>query len=163
GECHLCGHRRAHPHPAPVQARLQLCGAEGLMIELNVNGAAHSLDVEPDMPLLWALREKLELTGAKFGCGIGACGACSVLLNGQPMRSCVLPVSAAAGRRITTIEGLSKERSHPVQRAWIAESVPQCGYCQSGMLLAAAALLASKPHPTDADIDQAMTNICRCG
>ena len=133
------------------------------MIELTVNGSRQSLEVEPDTPLLWVLRDALGLTGTKFGCGLGLCGACSVLLDGQLVRSCSLPVSAAAGRTITTIEGLSVDGSHPVQQAWVAESVPQCGYCQSGMILAAVALLARTPHPTDADIDAAMTgNACRC-
>jgi aerobic-type carbon monoxide dehydrogenase small subunit (CoxS/CutS family) len=121
------------------------------------------VDVAPDTPLLWVLRDTLGLTGTKFGCGIAQCGACTVLLDGEAMRSCVVPVSAAAGKRVTTIEGLSRNRSHPVQQAWIAEDVPQCGYCQSGQILAAVALLDDHPHPTDADIDAAMTNICRCG
>jgi aerobic-type carbon monoxide dehydrogenase small subunit (CoxS/CutS family) len=133
------------------------------MIKLTVNGKAQSFDVEADTPLLWVLRDELKLTGTKYGCGVGACGACTVLLNGQPTRSCVLPVSAVAGGNITTIEGLSPTSAHPVQQAWIAESVPQCGYCQSGMILSAVALLKEKPSPTDADIDAAMTNICRCG
>jgi len=133
------------------------------MIKLTVNGKTHELDVEGDTPLLWAIRDDVGLTGTKFGCGVGACGACTVLLEGEPTRSCVLPLSAVAGRSITTIEGLSADKSHPVQKAWIAESVPQCGYCQSGMILTAAALLKRKTHPTDADIDSAMTNICRCG
>ncbi len=133
------------------------------MIKLNVNGEPHTVDVEADVPLLWVLRDELHLTGTKFGCGIGACGACAVLVDGQLRRSCVLPVSAAAGTEITTIEGISKDKSHPVQQAWIAESVPQCGYCQSGMILAAISLLRQNPHPTDADIDTAMTNLCRCG
>jgi aerobic-type carbon monoxide dehydrogenase small subunit (CoxS/CutS family) len=131
--------------------------------ELTVNGQRHSVDVAPDTPLLWVLRDTLGLTGTKFGCGIAQCGACTVLLDGEAMRSCVVPVSAAAGKRVTTIEGLSRNRSHPVQQAWIAEDVPQCGYCQSGQILAAVALLDDHPHPTDADIDAAMTNICRCG
>jgi isoquinoline 1-oxidoreductase alpha subunit len=133
------------------------------MMKLTVNGRTHNLDVEGDTPLLWAIRDDVGLTGTKFGCGVGACGACTVLLDGEPTRSCVLPMSAVAGKSITTIEGLSADKSHPVQKAWIAESVPQCGYCQSGMILAAAALLKRKPHPTDAEIDSAMTNICRCG
>ncbi|HXR18999.1 MAG TPA: (2Fe-2S)-binding protein [Steroidobacteraceae bacterium] len=133
------------------------------MIELAINGSQHSLEVEADTPLLWVLRDALGLTGTKFGCGLGLCGACSVLLEGQLVRSCSVPVSAVAGKAITTIEGLSSDGSHPVQQAWIAESVPQCGYCQSGMILAAVALLERKPHPTDADIDAAMTNLCRCG
>ena len=133
------------------------------MLKLTVNGKAHEVDVDGDTPLLWAIRDEVGLTGTKFGCGIGACGACTVLLEGEPTRSCVLPMSAVAGRSITTIEGLSADKSHPVQKAWIAESVPQCGYCQSGMILTAAALLKRKPHPTDKDIDSAMTNLCRCG
>jgi aerobic-type carbon monoxide dehydrogenase small subunit (CoxS/CutS family) len=132
-------------------------------IVLTVNGRRESVDVVPDTPLLWVLRERLGLTGTKFGCGIAQCGACTVLLDGEATRTCVLPVSAAAGKRVTTIEGLSHNRSHPVQRAWIAEDVPQCGYCQSGQILAAVALLARHPHPTDAQIDAAMTNLCTCG
>ena len=133
------------------------------MMKLTVNGKTHDLDVEGDTPLLWVIRDEVGLTGTKFGCGVGVCGACTVLLEGEPTRSCVLPMSAVAGKSITTIEGLSADKSHPVQKAWIAESVPQCGYCQSGMILTAAALLKRKPHPTDADIDSTMTNICRCG
>ena len=133
------------------------------MIKLTVNGKTHDLDVEGDTPLLWVIRDEVGLTGTKFGCGVGACGACTVLLEGEPTRSCVLPMSAVAGKSITTIEGLSADKSHPVQKAWIAESVPQCGYCQSGMILTAAALLKRKTHPTDTEIDSAMTNICRCG
>jgi isoquinoline 1-oxidoreductase subunit alpha len=130
------------------------------MMKLTVNGKTHDLDVEGDTPLLWVIRDDVGLTGTKFGCGVGAC---TVLLEGEPTRSCVLPMSAVAGRSITTIEGLSADKSHPVQKAWIAESVPQCGYCQSGMILTAAALLKRKTHPTDTEIDSAMTNICRCG
>jgi isoquinoline 1-oxidoreductase subunit alpha len=130
---------------------------------LNVNGKQLSVDVEPDMPLLWVLRDELSLTGTKYGCGIAACGACTVLVDGQPVRSCVMPASAVAGKKITTIEGLSKEGTHPVQRAWVRLQVPQCGYCQSGMIMAAAALLQANPAPTDAQIEAAMTNICRCG
>jgi len=133
------------------------------MISLLVNGQRRSVDVEPDTPLLWVIREQLGLTGTKFGCGIAMCGACTVHVDGQAVRSCSFPVASAVGRRITTIEGLSTNRSHPLQEAWIATQVPQCGYCQSGMLMAAAALLSEKPSPTDADIDAAMTNICRCG
>jgi isoquinoline 1-oxidoreductase alpha subunit len=133
------------------------------MVVLNINGAQHSIDVEADTPLLWVLRDELQLTGTKYGCGLGLCGACTVLLDGKPVRSCVVPVSAVAGQPIVTIEGLSKDRSHPVQRAWVAESVPQCGYCQSGMILSTVALLNNKPNPTDAEIDMAVTNICRCG
>lgn len=133
------------------------------MMKLTVNGKTHDLDVEGDTPLLWVIRDDVGLTGTKFGCGVGACGACTVLLEGEPTRSCVLPMSAVAGRSITTIEGLSADKSHPVQKAWIAESVPQCGYCQSGMIMAVAALLKTNPKPSDADIDSAITNICRCG
>ena len=133
------------------------------MFTLNINGSDHSVDVEADTPLLWVLRDELALTGTKFGCGLGMCGACSVLLNGKAARSCVLPVSAVVGHAVVTIEGLSKDKSHPVQQAWIAEAVPQCGYCQSGMILATVALLKDKPNPTDAEIDLAITNICRCG
>jgi isoquinoline 1-oxidoreductase alpha subunit len=133
------------------------------MLTLNINGSDHTVDVEADTPLLWVLRDELALTGTKFGCGLGLCGACSVLLNGKAVRSCVVPVSAVAGQPVVTIEGLSKDKSHPVQEAWIAESVPQCGYCQSGMILASVALLENKPNPTDAEIDLAITNICRCG
>jgi isoquinoline 1-oxidoreductase alpha subunit len=133
------------------------------MLKLSVNGKTFDLDVEGDTPLLWVIRDEVGLTGTKFGCGVGACGACTVLLDGEPMRSCTLPLSAVAGKSVITIEGLSADRSHPVQKAWIAESVPQCGYCQSGMILTAAALLKRKAHPTDTEIDSAMTNICRCG
>jgi len=133
------------------------------VITLTVNGKAHQVDVDPNTPLLWVLREQLGMTGTKFGCGIAACGACTVHVDGEPVRSCSYPVSLAPGKSITTIEGLSSGRSHPVQKAWIAEQVPQCGYCQSGMIMAAAALLKSHPKPTDAQIDAAMTNICRCG
>ena len=132
-------------------------------MRLNVNGQAYEADVEPEMPLLWALREFIGLTGTKFGCGIAQCGACTVHLDGEPVRSCSLPVSAAAGKRVVTIEGLSRDSSHPVQKAWLELDVPQCGYCQSGQIMAAAALLAKNPQPTDKDIDAAMTNICRCG
>ena len=134
-----------------------------MAINLNINGKTYPVTAAPETPLLWVLRDELDLTGTKFGCGIGACGACTVLMDGQPTRSCMVPVSAVAGKAVTTIEGLSSDRSHPVQQAWLAESVPQCGYCQSGMILAAVALLKHKPQPTDADIDAAMTNICRCG
>jgi aerobic-type carbon monoxide dehydrogenase small subunit (CoxS/CutS family) len=133
------------------------------MVILNVNGTDHSVDIEADTPLLWVLRDEIALTGTKFGCGLGLCGACTVLLDGRPTRSCVVPVSAVSGQSIVTIEGLSKDKSHPVQRAWIEENVPQCGYCQSGMILATVALLNHKPNPTDHDIDTAVTNICRCG
>jgi len=133
------------------------------MIRLFVNGVTRDVDADPDTPLLWALRDHLGLTGTKFGCGVALCGACTVHVDGEAMRSCSVPLDSVAGKRITTIEGLSKNRSHPLQKAWIAEQVPQCGYCQSGMIMAAAALLAAKPKPTDKDIDDGVTNICRCG
>jgi isoquinoline 1-oxidoreductase alpha subunit len=134
------------------------------MPKLNVNGQVREVDVEPDTPLLWVLREQLAMTGTKYGCGVAQCGACSVHINGEVRRSCATPVgSLGEGERIVTIEGLSNNRSHPVQRAWAEVDVPQCGYCQSGQIMAAAALLAKKAKPTDADIDEAMTNICRCG
>ena len=132
-------------------------------MKLNVNGRIRELDVEPQMPLLWALRDGLGLTGTKYGCGVAQCGACTVYLNGQPARSCSIPVSAISQAKVTTIEGLSPNASHAVQKAWVELDVPQCGYCQSGQIMAAAALLAKTPKPTDADIDAAMTNICRCG
>ena len=133
-------------------------------MKLNVNGAEHDLDAPPDMPLLWALRDLMGLTGTKFGCGIAQCGACTVHVDGHSLRACVTPVSALEGKKITTIEALSIGASHPVQRAWAELDVVQCGYCQSGQIMAAAALLAVKPSPTDADIDAAMSgNICRCG
>ncbi len=134
------------------------------MVTLKVNGKTHALDIEPDMPLLWAIRDEIGLTGTKFGCGIAQCGACTVHVDGVAMRSCSVTVATAAGKEITTIEGLGSAdgKLHPVQAAWIAEDVPQCGYCQSGQIMAAAALLKNKPNPTDADID-GITNICRCG
>jgi len=134
------------------------------MITLNLNGRDTTLDVDEDMPLLWALRDIAGLTGTKYGCGMALCGACTVHLEGAPVRSCVTPVRAVSGKRVITIEGLSSDNSHPVQRAWIELDVPQCGYCQSGQIMSAAALLAQNPQPTDADIDAAMAgNICRCG
>jgi isoquinoline 1-oxidoreductase alpha subunit len=134
------------------------------MITLNLNGRDTTLEVDEDMPLLWVLREIAGLTGTKYGCGMALCGACTVHLEGAPVRSCVTRVAAASGKRVTTIEGLSSDNSHPVQRAWIELDVPQCGYCQSGQIMSAAALLAQNPQPTDADIDAAMSgNICRCG
>ena len=134
------------------------------MIKLSVNGKDTEVDVDPDMPLLWVLRDTLGLTGTKFGCGMALCGACTVHLDGQPIRSCVTPVSAIGTKAVTTIEGLSSDRSHPVQRAWIELDVPQCGYCQSGQIMSAAALLAHTAEPSDADIDTAMSgNLCRCG
>ena len=135
-----------------------------MAIRITVNGQTHSLDVEPDTPLLWTIRETLGLTGTKFGCGISACGACTVNLNGRAVRSCQLPVSAAEGGEVTTIEGLAREGNlHPVQQAWITYQVPQCGYCQSGMIMAVAAFLEQHPQPSDEDIDASITNICRCG
>jgi len=136
------------------------------MARFRVNGTAQELDIEPDMPLLWALRDELGLTGTKFGCGIAACGACTVMVNGNPVRSCVTPVSAVEDTEITTIEGLAVNVAGgltPVQQAWIEHQVPQCGYCQSGMIMAVSALLAANPAPTDAEIDGAITNVCRCG
>ena len=134
------------------------------MITLIVNGKTQRVDVPPDMPLLWAIRENLALTGTKFGCGIAQCGACTVHVDGQPVRSCNTQVGAVVGKKITTIEGLSAKSDHPVQKAWIELDVPQCGYCQSGQIMAAAALLASKANPSDSDLDAAMAgNICRCG
>lgn len=132
-------------------------------VNLKVNGKPVSIDADPQMPLLWILRERLSLNGTKFGCGIAQCGACTVHLNGQAVRSCRLPISAAQGAEITTIEGLGKDGIHPLQQAWIEQNVPQCGYCQSGMIMAAAALLKRVKHPTEADIDESITNICRCG
>ena len=133
------------------------------MIKLNVNGRIHNVDVEPEMPLLWVLRDHLNLTGTKYACGIAQCGACTVHLDGEAVRSCVVTAAAAAGRRIVTIEGISSLGLHRVQKAWIEHQVPQCGYCQAGMIMAAVSLLEKKRRPTDADIDDAMTNLCRCG
>ena len=131
---------------------------------LNINGEVRAVDADADMPLLWLLRDTLNMTGTKFGCGIGMCGACTVHLDGQSQRSCITNVADAATKKITTIEGLSTDCSHPVQRAWCTEDVPQCGYCQAGQIMTAASLLSKKPHPTDEDIDQAMSgNLCRCG
>jgi len=134
------------------------------IVELIVNNETRQVEVDVDMPLLWVLRDVLHLTGTKYGCGEGLCGACTVHINGEPVRSCLLSVSNASGREITTIEGLSSHHSHPVQQAWISENVPQCGYCQAGQIMSAAALLARNPNPTDDDIDKAMSgNLCRCG
>jgi len=134
------------------------------MISFEVNGKPQQVDVEPDVPLLWVVRENLNLTGTKYGCGIAQCGACTVHVNGQPVRACVTPVSSVQGKRVTTIEGLSNTNSHPVQKAWIELDVPQCGFCQSGQIMSAVALLNAKAKPTDKDIDSAMAgNICRCG
>jgi aerobic-type carbon monoxide dehydrogenase small subunit (CoxS/CutS family) len=133
-------------------------------LTLMVNGKARVVNVEPDTPLLWVLRDTIKLTGTKYSCGEGLCGSCSVLMDGEAVRSCVLPVSQAVGHRLVTIEGLSKDGHHPLQKVWIEDEVPQCGYCQSGQLISAAALLAKKPRPTDADIDEAMSDVlCRCG
>lgn len=134
-----------------------------MAIHLKVNGVAHDVDVEPDAPLLWVIRDELNLTGTKFGCGIGACGACTVHLNGKAVRSCSVPVEAAANAEITTIEGLGGSALNPVQQAWIDHQVPQCGYCQSGMIMAVSAFLATNPAPTDEQLAAAITNICRCG
>ena len=134
------------------------------MVKLQINGKEHEIEADPAMPLLWALRDLLGLTGTKYSCGISACGACTVLVDGKPVRSCVTPVSTVSGNAIMTIEGLSNDRSHPVQQAWLEEQVPQCGYCQSGQIMAAVALLSQKPNPTEADIDTAMSGVlCRCG
>ena len=132
------------------------------MVKLDVNGRTHEIDVDPETPLLWVLREQLGMTGTKYGCGIAQCGACSVHVDGQVMRSCQLQVGTVSGK-VVTIEGLSPDGTHPVQAAWVSHQVPQCGYCQSGQIMAAVSLLAEKPQPTDADINEAMTNICRCG
>jgi isoquinoline 1-oxidoreductase alpha subunit len=132
-------------------------------MQLTINGKNHNIDVEPTMPLLWAIREVVGLTGTKYGCGVSQCGACTVYIDGEPVRSCALPVSSVGKGKITTIEALSKNNTHPIQQAWIALDVPQCGYCQSGQVMAAAALLKKIPKPTDADIDSAMANVCRCG
>lgn len=134
------------------------------MYDLKINGKTHQVDVDPDTPILWVLRDHVKLLGTKYGCGIGQCGSCTIHLDGQAMRSCSLPVSAVAGKAITTIEGLSKNGDHPVQKAWIEHDVPQCGYCQAGQIMNAASLLKNNPNPSDADIDAAMNgNICRCG
>jgi len=133
------------------------------MITLTVNGQQHQVDLEPDTPLLWALRDAVGLTGTKFGCGIAQCGACTVHIDGVAMRSCSVPIGAVAGKKTTTIEALSPDSKHPVQQAWLAEDVPQCGWCQSGQIMATAAFLKQNPNPTDADIDANLTNICRCG
>jgi isoquinoline 1-oxidoreductase alpha subunit len=134
-----------------------------MAISFTVNGRERSVNVDPDTPLLWVLRDTLGLTGTKFGCGVAQCGACTVHVDGEATRTCVLPVSNVAGKKVTTIEGLSRDRSHAVQKAWIADDVPQCGYCQSGMIMAVVALLGQRPNPGDDEIDAAITNICRCG
>lgn len=134
------------------------------MFQLNINGRSYEVDAEPDTPLLWVIREQVGLTGTKYGCGVAQCGSCTVHVDGEPLRSCVVPASSAAGKKITTIEGLAAgDKLHKVQQAWLEHDVPQCGYCQTGMIMAVAALLRDKPKPTDADIDERITNICRCG
>jgi aerobic-type carbon monoxide dehydrogenase small subunit (CoxS/CutS family) len=133
------------------------------MVALRINGQTHNVDVEPNMPLLWVLRDTLGMTGTKFGCGAALCGACTVHIDGRPMRSCSLPVSGLAGKEITTIESIVADTNHPVVVAWIEEQVPQCGYCQAGQIMTATALLKNNPKPSDAEVDAAMTNICRCG
>src|SRR3954453_24112676 len=133
-----------------------------MAIDLTVNGVRHSIDVAPETPLLWVIRDQLQLTGTKFSCGIAQCGACTLHIDGRPVRSCSVPVSAAAGKQVTTIEGLSLDGTHPVQLAWVELDVPQCGYCQSGMIMSVVALLKRNPNPTDADIDAGVTNACRC-
>ena len=133
------------------------------MLKLTVNGRTRAVDVEPEMPLLWVLRDELHLQGTKYGCGIAVCGACTVHVDGEAVRSCTLPVAAVVGRKIVTIEGLAEKGLHRIQKAWIEHEVPQCGYCQTGMIMSAAALLAKQRKPTDADIDAGMTNLCRCG
>src|ERR1700740_679659 len=134
-----------------------------MAITFTLNGKSQTVDVSPDMPLLWVLRDTLTMTGTKFGCGSALCGACTVHINGEATRSCITQISTVSGKKVTTIEGLSTDGSHPVQRAWIEQDVPQCGYCQSGQIMAAVALLKAKPDPTDSDIDETVTNICRCG
>jgi isoquinoline 1-oxidoreductase alpha subunit len=147
-----------------MNGRLRKILGEGRMAKLNINGKVRDVQAEPDTPLLWVIREQIGLTGTKYGCGVAACGACSVHINGEVQRSCSVPLSAVkASDKIVTIEGLSANSSHPVQKAWATVDVPQCGYCQSGQIMAAVSLLKKKPKPTDADIDEAMTNICRCG
>lgn len=132
-------------------------------MKLNVNGRIHEVDVEPEMPLLWVLRDELALAGTKYGCGISQCGSCTVLINGEPVRACATPVGSLGDKKVVTIEGLAEPGMHRVQKAWIEHEVPQCGYCQTGMIMSATALLAKIPRPSDADIDAAMTNLCRCG
>ena len=148
-----------------IEDRGRRARAKGIdpMVAITVNGTPHQLDVEEETPLLWVLRDELGLTGTKFGCGVAQCGACTVHINGEAQRSCSVPVGSIDGAAVTTIEGLSADSSHAVQQAWLAEDVPQCGYCQSGQIMAAAAFLAGNPKPTDADIDENITNICRCG
>ena len=155
--------REAPQRARRARRRVHNIGGSDMSISLIVNGIAHTVDLEPETPLLWVLRDSIKLTGTKYGCGIAQCGACTVLIDGRAMRSCSVPVAAVAGKSVTTIEGLSVDGTHPVQLAWIEFDVPQCGYCQSGQIMAAVALLKETPKPTDADINRAMTNICRCG
>src|ERR1700692_4866138 len=157
----ICASRR--PRRARATTSFESKSRNHIMINIKVNGTPHQLDVEAETPLLWVLREEIGLTGTKFGCGIAACGACTVHVNGQAMRSCSVPISRVEGAQITTIEGLSSDSMHPVQQAWLTEQVPQCGYCQSGQIMATAAFLKTTPNPTTGDIDAALTNICRCG
>jgi isoquinoline 1-oxidoreductase subunit alpha len=155
-----------HFHLSPnLLYDISLAEGEDIMATtFMLNGKSTTVNVDPQMPLLWVLRDTLDMTGTKFGCGMALCGACTVHINGEATRSCITPISSVQGKKVTTIEGLSADGSHPVQQAWIAEDVPQCGYCQSGQIMSAVALLAKKPKPTDADIDDAMSgNICRCG
>jgi isoquinoline 1-oxidoreductase alpha subunit len=160
----MTGHGVANWLANPRRCGTFWCPKEIEMISLTVNGKQHDLEVSSDMPLLWVIRDSIGLTGTKFGCGLSQCGACTVHLDGEPVRSCATPVSSVGAKRVTTVEGLSPTSSHALQLAWIAEQVPQCGYCQSGQLMSASALLAKKADPTDADIDAAMSgNICRCG
>jgi isoquinoline 1-oxidoreductase alpha subunit len=152
------------PHKINIASDARSAEEEDWMARLTINGQTHEVSVAPDTPLLWAIRENVGLTGTKYGCGIAQCGACTVHIDGEAVRSCSLPVSAAEGKQITTIEGLANGATlHKVQQAWIEHDVPQCGYCQAGMIMAVAALLKDKPKPTDADINDAITNICRCG
>jgi len=159
----IIGHASFLQGPASASATSNTT-EEVTMVALNINGKVHEVDVDPDTPLLWAIRENVGMTGTKYGCGVAQCGACTVHVDGVAMRSCVFPVSAAVGKQITTIEGVAQNgKLHPVQKAWIDLDVPQCGYCQSGMIMAVTALLKENPKPSDADIDAAITNICRCG
>jgi isoquinoline 1-oxidoreductase alpha subunit len=146
-----------------LRAKLERYGGRKTMINLHINGRKIALDLEPEMPLLWALRDELGMVGTKFGCGAGLCGACTVIMDGEATRSCITPVGDAADKTILTIEGLGEKELHAVQKAWIEADAPQCGYCQSGQIMAAVALLSHNPHPSDADIDAEMSNICRCG
>jgi isoquinoline 1-oxidoreductase subunit alpha len=159
----IWSYSRGGPVFAPAGPPGRAGARNHLMIKITVNGTSHQLDVEGDTPLLWVLREEIGLTGTKFGCGIAACGACTVHVNGEAMRSCSVQIGSVEGAEITTIEGLSPNSGHPVQQAWLTEQVPQCGYCQSGQIMATAAFLKTNPNPTDADIDANLTNICRCG